>query len=164
MSQRRPAFGRFAAFSLLASLAGAAPAAAQLAYETPGSLPGLELELDRAPEQARIAVIADDGVGPRRLEVAAGERVAWRSASSGRVRIALDAGVARAMVCTRIVNFAVDGERLRSAWLEPGDIASFCELAPGGYAYTIERESGGVPERGEIVVLPRPVVEARAGL
>lgn len=160
MSLHRTLPGRIAVLSILASLAGAAQA--QLAYETPGALPSLELELDRAPERARLAVVSDGALAPRRLEVAAGERVGWRSEASGRVRIALDAAVARAMVCTRIVNFAIDGERLRSAWLEPGDVASFCELAPGTYAYAVEREGGSAREEGEIVVRPPPLVEARA--
>jgi hypothetical protein len=160
MSLRRTLPGRIAILSILGSLAGAAEA--QVTYETPGALPSLEMDLDRAPERARVAVISDGALAPRRIEVAAGERVAWRSDATARVRIALDPAVARAMVCTRIVNFAVDGERLRSAWLEPGDVASFCELAPGTYAYAIEREGASARKVGEIVVRPPPLVDARA--
>jgi hypothetical protein len=143
--------------ALLCLLIAAEPARSDLEYETPGAIPGLEL----GPEAQRhhVVVVSERGVEPARVELVAGERLAWRSASSSRVRIAFDAAVARSTVCTHVVNFALERDRLRSAWLEPGDVASFCQLRPGTYAYAVERD-GTPAASGEIVVRARE--EARA--
>jgi hypothetical protein len=148
---------RRAAWLLLFIAAGAAPALAELPFETPGEIPGLEVPL---PGEGRHEiVIAEDGVAPAHLELQAGEPLAWRSTVAVPLRIAFDRGVAQNMVCTHIVNFALEGGSLRSQWLQPGDVASFCDLAPGRYAYTIERE-GAPTASGSVVVHAR--TQARA--
>lgn len=148
---------RRAIWLLLFLAAGAAPALAELPFETPGEIPGLEIPLPG--ERRHEIVIAETGVTPARIEIQAGDRVAWRSNVAEPLRIAFDRGVASSMVCTHIVNFALEGGSLRSQWLQPGDVASFCDLAPGRYAYTIERE-GAPTASGSVVVHAR--TQARA--
>jgi hypothetical protein len=148
---------RRAAWGLLFVAAGAAPALAELPFETPGEIPGLEAPLPG--ERRHEIVIAEDGVSPARIEIQAGERLAWRSNVTEPLRIAFDRGVAQSLICTHIVNFALEGPQLRSAWIQPGDVASFCDLAPGHYAYVVER-AGAAPARGEVLIRAR--AQARA--
>jgi hypothetical protein len=139
---------------------GAASAdAPPLDYQTPGAVPLL------APGYAagtRVVTIADASLQPRRIELDVGERVAWESRAPEGMRISFGAEVARAMVCTSLVNFSIEDGRLRSGMLRPGDRASFCHLGPGRYRYRVERSSDsdrrmplGQRIEGEIVVRQR---------
>jgi hypothetical protein len=113
-------------------------------------------------------LIGLDGVRPARVELAAGQTLSWRSVAPGAVRVSFDAQVARSLLCTHLVNFALEEGRLRSAPLESGDVASFCELAPGRYRYRVEGAEPAAdpaapaePVEGEIVVRGRQVGAAR---
>ena len=89
-----------------------------------------------------------------------GQLVAWNSYSRVPAIVVFDAEVARSMVCHNLVNFSIESNKLMSAQIHTGDFASFCELEPGRYPYTVFRSSGNVDEgvdlerqlHGEIVV------------
>jgi len=149
---------------LLACLAVAAVAAGDepITYETPYAIPLPEpaLGLGSAPT----VLITESGVQPPRVDLVAGQTLSWRSAALRGVRISFDAEVARSLLCTHLVHFSLEEGRLRSGLLEKGDVASFCELAPGRYGYRVESAeptanplSLAEPVEGEIVVRGRQV-------
>ena len=134
-----------------------------LEFEIPGPIPLL------APtyglDWAEVVRITDDGIAPRRIEIDAGQKVAWQHAGSIEQRISFDPGTARALHCTEIVSFGLEDGRLVSGFLRSGDMATLCELAPGTYRYRVEaaRDAVARPQlserpRGEIVVRPRSAV------
>jgi len=149
-------------------LALAVPASADesdartLHYETPGEVPLLAptYGVRTAP-----VLLTDGRLSPRRVEVQPGQTVVWTSMARHPSRIVFEREVARSMVCHSLVNFEIDGDRLRSAPLHTGERASFCRLSPGTYRYRVVRE--GLAERptqgglqlsnrleGVLVVLP----------
>jgi len=159
-----PAVTNAAGALLVACLAAPALAWAEepIGYETPYAIP--------LPEPAWVrramptVLIGAGGVQPARVELVAGQTLSWHSAAPGGVRVSFDAGVARSLLCTHLVNFSLEEGRLRSGLLENGDVASFCELAPGRYRYRIEPtgpaddpQAPADPVEGEIVVRGRPL-------
>lgn len=133
--------------SLLAVATAVADSELAIQFDVPGDVPLLTADygLVRTVE----VTIGDQEISPTRLEVAQGTRIAWRSEAPEAMRISFASHVARAMRCTSVVNFALDGDRLRSARLETGETAHFCELAPGSYRYRVERDRQSV-RRGTI--------------
>jgi len=148
------------------------PPAEAIHYEVPGVVPLLASDWQLA--HAVPVLLTDDRLSPRRAVVRSGQTLRWRSMARHASRIVFEREVARAMVCHSLVNFAIDGDQLRSGPIQTGDTASFCRLDPGTYRYRIERS--GPAERptagarqlssrleGVIVVLPREPGRAAAG-
>ncbi|MGH0034020.1 MAG: hypothetical protein ACQGVK_03235 [Myxococcota bacterium] len=155
----RTALRGLARLLLFAALASGPSSAStdQLEFDTPGPVP--LLALDHGRDAVRTVVIRDGQLTPARVEVHESTRIAWRSETSGGMRILFDRDVARSMLCTSVVNFVLEDDRLQSARLEHGDTAHFCTLAPGTYRYKVARDRlsdrrGALSERlrGTIVV------------
>jgi len=106
-------------------------------YEVPGAVPLLAPTW--ALEPAVGVLLTDDRLSPRRVVVRPGETVRWTSMARHGSRIVFERAVARSMICHSLVNFEIDGDRLRSAPLHTGDHSSFCRLSPGTYPYRVER-------------------------
>jgi len=155
------------AAALLLTTAHPAPAeeapAQAIHYELPGPVP--LLAIGGQLREAVPILLTDDRLSPRRAVVHAGQTVRWRSMARHASRIVFEREIARAMVCHSLVNFAIDGDQLRSGPLETGDTSSFCRLDPGTYRYRIvrsgpaERPTTGARQlssrlEGVIVVLP----------
>lgn len=108
----------------------------------------------------RVVLITADALSPASIELEPGQLVAWISYAPGRSTVVFEREVARSMVCHKRVNFEFEQGELRSAPIEAGEFASFCELAPGRYRYQVERSAASGPARvearaplaGEIVV------------
>jgi hypothetical protein len=72
--------------------------------------------------------------------------------------IVFEREVARSMICHSLVNFSIKEDELRSAPLNAGEFASFCQLKPGRYQYKVvrpkptENYSGARRIEGEIIV------------
>jgi hypothetical protein len=47
------------------------------------------------------------------------------------------------MICHSLVNFSIKDDELRSAPINAGEFASFCELKPGRYRYKVMRPQAG---------------------
>ena len=67
----------------------------------------------------------------------------------------------RDMICHSLVNFSIVEDELKSAPIQPGEFASFCELKPGRYTYMVTRPGQSLVNphnqaidrmRGEIIV------------
>jgi hypothetical protein len=74
--------------------------------------------------------------------------------------VVFERSVAKSMICHSRVNFSFEAGELRSAPINAGEFASFCQLKPGSYRYKVVRsdapnrpgaDQGGMLE-GEIVV------------
>lgn len=98
------------------------------------------MAVDYGRDDAMVIVVTDQRIGPSVVHVVEGQRVAWSSYSGEPLRISFDADVVSAMHCTSVVNFAVEGDRVRSAVLRAGDRAHLCALEPGVYRYRVERD------------------------
>ncbi|TFG98698.1 MAG: hypothetical protein E4H11_00075 [Myxococcales bacterium] len=97
--------------------------------------------------QANI-VIAERELRPSELRVQKGETIAWVSQAEAPSTIVFDSAIARSMVCHSLVNFRMANSELRSMELKAGDLASFCELAPGSYSYEVRRQES--PAQGQL--------------
>ena len=145
---RGPAVGL--AFALAILLPGLAPAEgerpAEMPYETAGQIP----MLSPAPSLTTAKILlTDDRLSPRRVVIPAGQTLVWHSVARHGSRIEFEREVAKSMVCHSLVNFSLDGDALRSAPLQTGDTASFCELRPGTYRYRVIRNGPAeYPTRG----------------
>jgi hypothetical protein len=139
------------------------PRVEDIRYDVPGEVPLLAPSWGLEPGAE--VLLTDDRLSPRRIELRPGETVRWHSIARHGSRIVFEREVARSMVCHSLVNFQIDGDRLRSAPLYTGDSASFCRLSPGSYRYRVVRDgpaewpsTGGVQLssrlEGVIVVLP----------
>ena len=141
--------------------AGAAPAAderpTEIPYETPGAVPTLDpstLMMSR-----KVVVITDQALNPRMVKLDEKQLVAWLSYSSVPSVIVFEREVAKSMVCHSLVNFSLKDDELRSSPIHAGEFASFCQLKPGRYKYSIVRPDPGTHSasaakrlEGEIVV------------
>jgi hypothetical protein len=104
-----------------------------------------------------VVLITADSLNPATVELAPGQLIAWISYSPTKSTVVFESDVAKSMVCHSRVNFSFDEGELRSAPINAGEFASFCELKPGSYRYKVVR--AGAPEaqagsmlEGEIVV------------
>jgi hypothetical protein len=129
-----------AALALL--LAGAAFAAddrpTEIPYETPGDIP--QLSPDYNMTSHKVVLITDNGLNPRLATLDEGQLVAWISYSASPSTVVFEREVARSMICHSLVNFSIKEDELRSAPINAGEFASFCQLKPGRYKYKILRE------------------------
>jgi hypothetical protein len=108
---------------------------AEIRYEMPGSIPQLTPRWGVQPRE--VVRVTDDRLSPRWLKIRQGESVAWVSHARGLTRITFEREVAASMICHSLVNFHLEDDELRSGLLRTGDVASFCELAPGRYRYRV---------------------------
>jgi hypothetical protein len=144
------------ALAVLLALAIAAAAGAdddrptQLVYTTSGPVPLLAPGYRRG--DAAVVRVEDHDLLPRHIRIAPGQTLAWVSASRAPSRIVFESEVARSLVCHGLVNFAIQEDELRSAELHAGEVASFCQLAPGLYRYKVVR---GGHDRGLAVAAAR---------
>ncbi len=119
----------------------------------------------------KAVLITRDSLIPRRVELEEGQLVAWISYSAGPSVIVFERDVARSMRCHSLVNFSLVGDELRSAPIDAGEFASFCQLDPGRYRYHVVRPGSPGTKRGasrrlegELVVQePRARGEPRRG-
>jgi len=135
------------ALALGAALALAAPAGAEdprpseLPYDTPGEIPLLDPTYTR--ESHEIVLITSHDLRPKTVQLDPGQLVAWISYSPQPSVIVFERETAKKMVCHSLVNFSIEEDELRSAPLNAGEFASFCQLEPGRYRYAIVRPDPG---------------------
>ena len=134
---------RIAALALLC----AAPALAaddrptEIPYHTAGPVPSLSPEYKLTSH--KVVLITDNAINPRLVTLDEGQLVAWISYSPVPSVIVFEREVARNMICHSLVNFSIKDDELRSAPINAGEFASFCQLKPGRYKYRVVR-----PDRG----------------
>lgn len=130
----------------LGSLA-ASPAIAEddrptdIPYTGTGPVPSLSPEYKLTSH--KVVLIKDNEINPRLVTLDEGQLVAWISYSPVPSVIVFEREVARNMICHSLVNFSIVDDELRSAPLNAGEFASFCQLKPGRYKYRVVR-----PDRG----------------
>lgn len=131
----------------------------EIPYDTPGNIP--QLSPDYRQTSHKVVLITDDSISPRSVNLKEGQLVAWISYASNPTEIVFEREVARDMICHSLVNFSIVEDELKSAPIQPGEFASFCELKPGRYEYILKRPSLGMTSphhqaqsrlRGEIIV------------
>jgi hypothetical protein len=131
------------AFALLA--AGVASAAddrpSEIPYSTTGDVPSLSPEYKLTSH--KVVLITDNAINPRLVTLDEGQLVAWISYSPVPSVVVFEREVARNMICHSLVNFSIKDDELRSAPINAGEFASFCQLKPGRYRYVVVR-----PDRG----------------
>ena len=114
----------------------------EIPYETPGLIPNLNVEAIKT-ERREAVVIMDHALNPRSVKLEEGEIVAWISYSGVPSVVVFEREVARSMICHSLVNFSIQDEEIRSAEIHAGEFASFCELKPGRYRYSVLRAASG---------------------
>lgn len=130
----------------LGSLA-ASPAIAEddrptdIPYTGTGPVPSLSPDYKLTSH--KVVLIKDNEINPRLVTLDEGQLVAWISYSPVPSVIVFEREVARNMICHSLVNFSIVDDELRSAPLNAGEFASFCQLKPGRYKYRVVR-----PDRG----------------
>ena len=128
---------------LLGLPAGAADDRPQeIPYATPGELP--QLSPDYKMTNHRVVLITDQSLNPRVVTLNEGQLVAWISYSAAESVVVFEREVARDMICHSLVNFSIVDDELKSAPIQPGEFASFCELKPGRYTYKVTRPQKGL--------------------
>jgi hypothetical protein len=130
---------------VLVLLCGALPVAAKddrptdIPYATPGAVPELSPEYKMTSH--RVVLITDQALNPKVVTLEKGQLVAWISYSAAASVVVFEREVARDMICHSLVNFQIKDDELRSAPIHAGEFASFCQLKPGRYRYTVVRPS-----------------------
>ena len=128
----------------------------EIPYATPGEIPDLNPGYKMTTH--RVVLITDQALNPRLVTLTEGQLVAWNSYSSAPSVVVFEREVARSMICHSLVNFSIVDDELRSAPIHAGEFASFCQLKPGRYKYSVVRphaiEHGDARARleGEIIV------------
>ncbi len=129
----------------------------EIPYETPSEIP--QLDPSYRMTSHKVVLITDHALNPRLVTLDEGQLVAWISYSRAPSEIVFEREVARDMVCHSLVNFAIKDDEIRSAPINAGEFASFCQLKPGRYKYKVVRtlpadRSADVPRvlEGEILV------------
>jgi hypothetical protein len=113
----------------------------EIPYSTPGPVPSLSPEYKLTSH--KVVLITDNAINPRLVTLDEGQLVAWISYSPVPSVIVFEREVARNMICHSLVNFSIKDDELRSAPINAGEFASFCQLKPGRYKYQVVR-----PDRG----------------
>jgi hypothetical protein len=149
-SMQQQALSRRAAAALWIAALGLLAAAGALAAddrptEIPysGSGPVPSLSPDYKLTSHKVVLITDNAINPRLVTLDEGQLVAWISYSPVPSVIVFEREVARNMICHSLVNFSIVDDELRSAPINAGEFASFCQLKPGRYKYRVVR-----PDRG----------------
>jgi len=148
---RRKAAG-FVAVVLLFAGAGSATddSSAGFPYKTLKDVP--QLDPSDPMTTHKVILITDQGLNPSKVNLDPGQLIAWISYSVGESTVVFERDVARSMICHSRVNFAFEDGELRSAPIQAGEFASFCQLKPGHYRYKIVRSDPGSTLEGEIIV------------
>jgi hypothetical protein len=136
-----------------ATTPAAEPPAARAQPERIADLP--QLDPSDTTHTHRVVLITAESLSPASIELEPGQLVAWISYAPGRSTVVFEREVARSMVCHKRVNFEFESGELRSAPIEAGEFASFCELAPGRYRYRVERS---VPSEAARAEAPEPLM------
>lgn len=164
-------FRRFLAPALLAGacavfLVSPAPAVEEVKRTEPsqqiaGEIPSLDPLSHRG--NTRAVRITDDSLEPRVVTLGEGQIVAWVSYSSAPSTVVFERAVARSMICHSLVNFSIQDEEIRSAEIHAGEFASFCELRPGRYRYTVARGETGKTSIGNASRLEGEIIVRSGG-
>jgi len=126
--------------------------------ETLEDLP--RLDPDYQMNTHKVVLITADSLNPATVELDPGQLIAWISYSPSKSTVVFERSVAKSMICHSRVNFSFEEGELRSAPINAGEFASFCQLKSGSYRYKVVRskpsdqpgaDAGRVLE-GEIVV------------
>ena len=125
--------------ALVASPGFAEDRPTEIPYEMPGDIP--QLSPDYNMTSHKVVLITDNALNPRLVTLDEGQLVAWISYSTAPSTVVFEREVARSMICHSLVNFSIKEDELRSAPINAGEFASFCQLKPGRYRYKILRES-----------------------
>jgi hypothetical protein len=128
--------------AVLAALAASGARAAddrpkEIPYSTPGAVPSLSPDYKLTSH--KVVLITDNAINPRLVTLDEGQLVAWISYSPVPSVIVFEREVARNMICHSLVNFQIKDDELRSAPINAGEFASFCQLKPGRYKYKVVR-------------------------
>jgi hypothetical protein len=141
---------------------GPAPASedrdVQPRVETLEDLP--QLDPSHQMNTHKVVLITADSLNPATVRLDLDQLIAWISYSPSESTVVFERDVARSMICHSRVNFSFEGGELRSAPINAGEFASFCQLKPGSYRYKVVRSSasdqpGADADRmleGEIIV------------
>jgi plastocyanin len=108
----------------------------------------------------KVVLIKPNSLSPATVELAPGQLIAWISYSPSKSTVVFEQAVARSMICHSRVNFSFEEGELRSAPINAGEFASFCQLKPGSYRYKVVRSNASDPAEadagrtleGEIIV------------
>ncbi len=129
----------------------------EIPYAKPGEIPMLDPSYRM--QSHKVVIIKANELSPRLVTLDEGQLVAWISYAPVASEIVFEREVARSMICHNLVNFAIRDDELRSAPINAGEFASFCELKPGRYRYKVIRTAGDMTAiggarrlAGEIVV------------
>ncbi len=127
----------------------------EIPYETPGEIPTLDPSYRMTSH--KVVIITDNALNPRLATLDEGQLVAWISYSPIASVVVFEREVARSMICHSLVNFSIKDDELRSAPINAGEFASFCQLQPGRYNYKVVRpelqERSGSARRLEGVIV-----------
>ncbi len=126
--------------------------------ETLEDLP--KLDPDYQMNTHKVVLITADSLNPATVRLDLDQLIAWISYSPSESTVVFERDVARSTICHSRVNFSFEGGELRSAPINAGEFASFCQLKPGSYRYKVVRSSasdqpGADADRmleGEIIV------------
>ncbi len=116
----------------------------EIPYDTPGSIP--QMSPDYRQTNHKVVLITDDRISPQAVQLKEGQLVAWISYASNATEIVFEREVARDMICHSLVNFSIVEDELKSAPIQPGEFASFCELKPGRYEYILKHPDGHIAQ------------------
>lgn len=117
--------------------------ASQPARETLEDLPKLDPSYQMNTH--KVVLITADSLNPETVSLDPGQLIAWISYSPTKATVVFERDVAKSMICHSRVNFAFEDGELRSAPINAGEFASFCQLKPGSYRYKIERATAPLP-------------------
>jgi len=152
-------WGLLAAALLLVGPASATgERASQPTPETLEDLPKLDPSYQMSTH--KVVLITADSLNPATVNLDPGQLIAWISYSPTKATVIFERDVAKSMICHSRVNFTFEEGELRSAPINAGEFASFCQLKPGSYRYKVERATAPLPAgadtsqmlEGEIVV------------
>jgi len=147
-----------AALSLISPASATEERASQPQSENLEDLPRLDPSYQMSTH--KVVLITADSLNPATVNLDPGQLIAWISYSPTKATVVFERDVAKSMICHSRVNFSFEEGELRSAPIDAGEFASFCQLKPGSYRYKIERAAVPLPAgadqvpmlEGEIVV------------
>ena len=99
----------------------------------------------------KVVLITGDSLSPATVRLDLGQLIAWISYSPSESTVVFERDVAKSMICHSRVNFAFEGGELRSAPINAGEFASFCQLKPGSYRYKVVRSNASDPPGADAV-------------
>jgi len=89
----------------------------------------------------KVVLITADSLNPTTVNLDPGQLIAWISYSPSKSTVVFERSVAKSMICHSRVNFSFEEGELRSAPINAGEFASFCQLKPGSYRYKVVRSN-----------------------